>query len=114
VLEFQVSTNASNQQQVIKIDGDIDIHTIASLSRSLSNLIEKKPTHLIADLSSVNYIDSTGLGIFAHSAEQLLKNNGKLYVLAHSERIRKTFEISGLTKHHITLIQSVSDCETKE
>ena len=114
MLEFNVSTNASNQQQLIKIDGDIDIHTTASLRRSLSNLIEKSPKRLIADLSSVNYIDSTGLGVFAHSAEQLLKNAGKLYILTHSERIRKTFEISGLTKNHIALIQSVSDCEKEE
>ena len=109
MLNFQVSTNATQDQQVIKIDGDIDIHTIASLSRSLSNIIEQSPKQLIADLSSVSYIDSTGLGVFAHSAEQLLKNNGKLFILTHSERIIKTFEVSGLTKHHITLIQSVSD-----
>lgn len=114
MLEFQVSTNTSNNQQIIKIDGDIDIHTIASLSRSLSNLIEQNPKQLIADLSSVGYIDSTGLGIFAHSAEQLLKNNGKLYVLSNSDTVRKAFEISGLTKNHITLIQSVSECESEE
>ena len=47
-------------------------------------------------------------------AEQLLKNNGKLFVLTHSERIIKTFEVSGLTKHHITLIQSVSDCNLED
>ena len=62
------------------------------------------------DISTCELVDNNLSDNQALRAEQLLKNSGKLFILTQSEQIKKTFEISGLTKHHITIINSVSEC----
>lgn len=51
---------------------------------------------LIVDLSELDYMDSTGLGIFVGTLKDLNKHDKELHVLGVNDRILKLFEITGL------------------
>ena len=51
---------------------------------------------MIIDLSDVNYMDSTGLGVFVGIFKNVRANNGEFKLIGLSSRLIRLFEITGL------------------
>ena len=49
----------------VVISGEADIYTSSELKQKLYDIIDKNQTDLKIECSQLNYIDSTGLGVFA-------------------------------------------------
>ncbi len=82
----------------LSISGEVDIYTSQSLKEKLYSVIESNKCDLLIDCSELNYIDSTGLGIFVGSLKKVKENNGKIYISNLKEKIKKLFVITGLDK----------------
>tara|TARA_Y100000591_G_C21775097_1_gene667815 strand:- start:930 stop:1310 length:381 start_codon:yes stop_codon:yes gene_type:complete len=111
ISEFSVdvdslSVDGSKQMAVVRVRGEIDIYTCAELRKSLSAVIENSADTFILNLENVQYIDSTGLGTIAHSAQQIQANSGQIYVICTKPQIKKIFEVSGLLTKNLTLFES--------
>ena len=111
ISEFSVdvdslSVDGSKQMAVVRVRGEIDIYTCAELRKALSSVIENSADTFILNLENVQYIDSTGLGTIAHSAQQIQANTGQIYVICTKPQIKKIFEVSGLLTKNLTLFES--------
>jgi anti-sigma B factor antagonist len=53
--------------------------------------------HLIADLSRVDFLDSTGLGALVGGLKRLREAGGSLALVISAPRILRIFQITGLT-----------------
>ena len=62
--------------------------------------------HIIVDLSAVDFIDSTGLGVIVKALKEARDNQGWLRVVAQSDRVTKIFSITGLDSE-VGLSQSI-------
>jgi len=47
---------------VLQVTGEVDVSTASMLREQIRELAAKGAVHLIADLSQVDFLDSTGLG----------------------------------------------------
>ncbi len=103
MLEFHIEIDTVLTIPVVRVAGDIDIHTCSKLNEVLARLINEGQKILILDLENTSYIDSTGLGTIAHSAHILDKSSGKVFVISSQPTIKKIFDVSGLSKRNITL-----------
>ena len=54
--------------------------------------------HLIINLSKVEYLDSTGLGVLIGGLKRLRESEGNLTLVGPGMRILRIFEITGLDK----------------
>src|SRR5881392_1527841 len=54
-------TPCQNRSNVLPLKGEIDLHVSPSVTALLNAMIDNKPQRLMVDLSSVTYIDSSGL-----------------------------------------------------
>ena len=83
---------------VLKIAGEVDVFTAPKLREQVIGLAGQGVVHLIADLSSVEFLDSTGLGVLVGGLKRVRAHDGSLELVCTQERILKIFRITGLTK----------------
>ena len=82
---------------VFAAHGQIDLYSVAALKTALLEAIDDGITELVVDLSDVDFIDSTGLGLLVGVSKRLRLLGGKVAIVTTDETIRKIFEIAGLT-----------------
>lgn len=81
---------------VVTLEGEIDLYTAPRFKEALGQGIDEGARHVIVDLSSVTFVDSTALGVLVGGARRLRLHDGSLVVVAGLDRIRRIFEIAGL------------------
>lgn len=96
--ELIVKENILNDYVQISISGEIDIYTAQMLKEKLYFLVDQNHTDLRIDCSGLNYIDSTGLGIFVGALKKTKMNGKNIYLENLKDNIRKLFLITGLDK----------------
>ena len=111
ITEFSVDVGTLNLSDskslpVIRVRGEIDIYTCSELRKTLASTIESSATDFLLNLENVQYIDSTGLGTIAHSAQQIQTNNGQVFIICTKPQIKKIFEVSGLLSKNISIYES--------
>lgn len=92
-LEIQ---NLKDGAAVIEIEGEIDVYTAPRLKQEIINLIDSGNDRITIDLTSVEYVDSTALGVLISGHKRLREHEGRLTILCPNPRIRRIFEITGL------------------
>ncbi len=80
----------------VKIIGEIDIHSAQELEEKLNEILEKQFKSIIINMEEVNYLDSTGLGIFIKFVKRLRSQNQDMIFISPQPNILKLFKITGL------------------
>lgn len=93
----------------IMVSGEIDVFTAPKLRERLLPLCQDGET-VIVDLSDVNYIDSTGLGVFVGAYKIQQTSSGKMILTGVNSRLSRLFRITGL--QDIIEIEEQEDGET--
>jgi anti-sigma B factor antagonist len=89
-------TGRQTHSNVLPLKGEIDLHVSPTITASLNEMIEKKPEHLVVDLSDVSYIDSAGLAALIEAMQKVEGYGGKFMLAGLQETVRSIFEISRL------------------
>src|SRR3954454_9238692 len=76
--------------------GPVDLYSAPLFKTALVEAIDDGMTDIVVDLSEVDFLDSTGLGVLVGVCKRLKLLGGKLAILTPDETIRRVFEISGL------------------
>ena len=85
-----------DRPNVLPLKGEIDLHVSPVVTASLNAMIEKKPKHLVVDLSAVSYIDSAGLAALIEAMQKVEGYGGNFTLVGLQETVRSIFEISRL------------------
>lgn len=64
----------------------------------LNEMISQKQKRIVLDLTELNYMDSTGLGIVATSSGRLRQAGGELRLAGVKGPVLKLFKITGVMK----------------
>lgn len=88
-----------NEKEIfVTVSGEIDAYTAPKLRDELLPLAEGKNKVITVNLKDVTYMDSTGLGVFVGLFKQLNSNEGELKLIELSDRLKRLFELTGLSK----------------
>lgn len=82
----------------IYLIGEVDIYTSQKLKERLYAIVDASNFDLRIDCNELNYIDSTGLGIFVGTLKKSKQKDKKIYITNLKESIKKLFLITGLDK----------------
>jgi anti-sigma B factor antagonist len=97
-MNLLVESRESGPWTVVQPKGEIDLYTAPRLREELSGLVQQGRTQLVVDLSSVEFLDSTGLGTLIGSLKRCREAGGELVLAGASETVRKVLGITGLDK----------------
>jgi anti-sigma B factor antagonist len=92
-MDFEITSFESGRWLVVQPSGEIDMVNAPTLRAAL---VEFDRDHVIVDLSNVEFIDSTGLGVLVGAAARARKRDGEMRVVCPRPGIRKVFAITGL------------------
>jgi anti-sigma B factor antagonist len=84
--------------QALDLEGEVDVYTAPLLRQQIMDQVDGGVKNLIVNLTKVEYLDSTGLGILIGGVKRLKEQGGSLKLVGPSARITRIFEITGLNK----------------
>lgn len=108
-LHLTVQVEKGKDESTVVLKGEIDIYTLDKIESKLIPLTKKKGHTVIVNLQGVNYMDSTGLGLFIKSLKTSTKYESHLILVQLQERIARLFKITGLDE--IFQIESSAGCQ---
>ena len=83
---------------VVTLAGELDLYNAEAVRNVLIEECARKPERVVIDLSRVEFIDSTALGVLIEARTKL--ENGRAFLLASpAVETRRALEISGLDRH---------------
>ena len=91
---MMVEVSTSDAETVLTLGGEIDMHQEATLRRVLLDVMAL-PGDLVLDMSSVRFMDSTGLNLVIWASRQI--SPGRHIRVRHPNRlVRRLFRVSGV------------------
>ncbi len=95
MMEYEVEERSN--ALIIRFNGDIDLQTSPNVRQGLMDSIGKgKP--LLADLSGVDYIASSGVASVVESLQTMRKKGNKFILVSVSEKAMRVFQLARLDK----------------
>lgn len=93
---FDKEINYEDDIQTVKLTGDLDVYSEEDFKSFIDEKIQTDKD-VVFDLNDLDYLDSTGLGMFM-IVYNMQKENGKsVKVINAKENIKKLFKITDLT-----------------
>lgn len=84
---------------MIRLSGEVDHHSARPLREELDRLIlQKQPRRLVLDLSAIEFMDSSGLGLLMGRLRLMQELRGVMVLENPNPRIRKILRLAGMER----------------
>lgn len=95
----QVAFDQDAEGMTIHICGEIDHHSAVSVRREIDERITlDRPKQVYLELSGVDFMDSSGLGLIMGRYALVKQSGGELYVLDPSFAVVKMMKLAGMER----------------
>jgi anti-sigma B factor antagonist len=97
---FGMATSGDGDGHVVlHVAGELDAATAPQLKEALFGLIDGREASVLdVDLTELDFIDSTGLGVLVGARQLIRSDGGELRLCNPRPNIAKVLEITGLSK----------------
>jgi anti-sigma B factor antagonist len=93
---------------VMTLSGEVDAYVAPTLRDKVEAVLEGGAQWLLLDLTTVEYIDSVGLGIMVGAAKRATARGGDLAIVCSRANVLRVFEISG-TKDLLNVVPTMEE-----
>jgi anti-sigma B factor antagonist len=97
-VELSLNHRKDGDRTILEVGGEVDVYTAPKLRERLVELVSDGHYNLLVDMTKVEFLDSTGLGVLVGGLKRVRSHDGGLALVCNQERILKIFRITGLTK----------------
>jgi anti-sigma B factor antagonist len=110
---FQVEAIIAGDCAVLRAAGEVDVYGAPELREQMVKLVESGARYVVADLSGVDFLDSSGLGVLVGGLKRLRLVQGSLTIVTGGGAIPQLFEMTGLSRA-FTVYPSVLEAITAD
>lgn len=104
---LSVSTRTAESCTVVAVAGDLDISTAPDLRAALVDVINADAPMVVVDLTEVQFLDSTALGVLVGSYTTVRNHSGRFAIVNDHEAVLKVLRITAL--HDVLGVQPTLD-----
>jgi anti-sigma B factor antagonist len=97
------------ESATLRVAGEIDMTTTPALRGCLTDCLAEGFTHVTLDMTDMEFIDSSGLGVLVWALKELRARDGDLTILNPPSIAQKILGVSGLSPY----LEIVSDTPSK-
>jgi anti-sigma B factor antagonist len=101
-MNVAIQTVSNGGDHVLFVKGEIDAYSGPELKEKLLSLVAQAH-RVTVDMSGVEYMDSTGIGIFIGALKSCKKTGCQLFMQNLSPRVERLFRITGLLEYIVLL-----------
>ncbi|MGA8575610.1 MAG: STAS domain-containing protein [Candidatus Cybelea sp.] len=95
-LSIDVKSEDGGSRLVFNLRGSLDLATAPTVRAALSEATEKGNHDLIVDLSQLEFLDSTGLGVLIGAHRRAAERGGSFRLIVNEGSILRLLNITGL------------------
>ena len=97
-MELEIGVIEDGDRRIVKLEGSCDLATAPSLRQTLHALTGPGVTDVILEVSELEFIDSTGLGVVRGAMRRLREAGATLRIAGAQSIVRRVLEITDLDK----------------
>ena len=99
-MSINIKSNLDEQNNFwnIVLEGELDVSTAEKLKEYLHKLADEQIIDMKINLSNLDYIDSTGLGVMIGVLKKLKVGEKEIHIINPKSNVKKIFTITGLDK----------------
>ncbi len=105
-MDLSLVTRQADDVTIVSVGGEIDVYTAPKLRDKITELVGAGQYHLVIDMESVEFLDSTGLGVLVGGLKKVRAHDGAMEIVCNQDRLLKIFRITGLAK-----VFTIHDCQ---
>jgi anti-anti-sigma factor len=105
------SREVKDTYQLIRLTGLLDAFSEPAFKKVIGKCVEDGPFHIILDLSTIDFVDSSGLGVLVQMAKKTQNLNGTLQIITNA-RVTQTVKLVRLDQF-LTLQTSIDEAIAK-
>lgn len=99
VIKMQVKAKSADRKLQLQLAGEIDHHAARQLMQRIAREIELAlPLEVVLDFSGVTFMDSSGIAVALHTAQQMKRLGGKMRIFNTTPQVKKVFTAAGIQK----------------
>lgn len=91
-----INTEMIDKALILRIEGDIDLYNAPDLRKQFEQNAAQGVRYFILNLTSVNYIDSSGIGVVVYGLNLVRKVDGRVILVNIPAPIRRLLDMSKL------------------
>ena len=108
-VELRTKVKEAGGYPVIELKGEIDLSTSPVFKEKVYEIIESGKKDIVIDLSGLEFMDSTGLGVLVAALKKTSMEGGSIRLVCNKKSIIKIFTITGLDKV-FTIYNNLREC----
>jgi len=97
-MDLDITTHEHGPVSIVTVAGEIDHVTVPRLRVTLLSLAEHGRHRLVIDLTAVDFMDSSGLGVLAGALKRSRAGDGSFRLVCTQERLLAMFRVTGLDR----------------
>lgn len=97
-MELELEDSTSGAWTVVRVAGELDLHTSPQLREHVLGLIDEPPVRIALDLSDVGFMDSSSLGTLVTCLKRVRERDGQLVLIGVTGSPMKVFTLTGLDR----------------
>lgn len=94
---FKANIDKKDDYLILNLAGDLDVYSEEEFRDFIEDELKNKNLDLVIDIKDLDYLDSTGLGMFMKIYKMYEENGQKVKIINPKENILKLFKITDLT-----------------
>lgn len=95
-MDLTLGVDDAAGRAVLTVAGDVDVDTAPALRYAVHDLLEQGHRDLVVNVSGVEFIDSTGLGVLVGMLREARSRKGTLELVCTQARMLKLLHLTGL------------------
>jgi anti-sigma B factor antagonist len=97
-VDLKVEARRTDGAVVLEVGGEVDVQTAPALRDALEALDEAAESVVVVDMTEVEFLDSTGLGVLVSALQRARTRDARLGLVIAQERVLKLFNVTGLSE----------------
>ena len=93
-MTYKVEEN--NNTCIVHLNGEIDMATGPELRQRIVQYVQDGHINIVLDLTNVDFVDSTGLGVLIGGLKRTRSHGGDLRCIGLTEPLKEMFKLTGL------------------
>jgi anti-anti-sigma factor len=83
----------------VRIEGELDVSTAPELISCLKGLLTDEVSGFVFDLSELQFVDSSGLGVLVMATKRVRAEGKKLVLVSPRSQVARLLDITGLNEY---------------
>lgn len=95
---LSLSVRETDRRIVMELGGELDLSNAGEVRDALCRFDLEDHIEMLADLSDLEFIDSSGMGVLVNACRRVRKSDGRFITLCDGDVFR-TLQIAGLVEY---------------